>query len=610
MSTMGRNSKRQLLIGLLAIALVVGLAPNAPAGAERSGTGAAPAQPHIVGGTVAADGEYPYQVALLFDPADPFNTQFCGGSVIHPLWILTAAHCSDFIVSPDDVFVLANTNDLVVGEGDAIPVQSITIHPSWNPATFDNDFALWRLERAANTSLVPLVRNPTQNALWAAGTPATTTGWGALTEGGAFPTDLREVTVPIVSDATCATGAYYGSDFHPSNMVCAGEAAGGKDSCQGDSGGPLVVDGPSGKPIQMGVVSWGDGCARANKPGIYSRVSLFESWIEGVVGKPTHDNISAARVPACTVTFDSTATAFSTEQASEPNHAGNIGGASVWYKFTPSVHADMYLNTLGSDGDTLLAVYTDSNGGTPNMGDLVLVEGNDDISGGEDRSALDFHAFLGTTYYIAVDNFATSATTGPDRGRVRLNISLDPFVGEGPQFPDISESHPFAEDIAVIADAGITSGFADCKFHAGDTVTRQSMAAFFYRLAGWEREYNPNPGFTDVTGAHPFYREIAWMADNGITTGNPDGSYGATAPVTRQAMAAFFYRLAGSPMGPNPSCSSPPFPDVPTSNPFCGEIQWMTDEGIAGGFSDGTFRPGASVTRQSMARFMNNYMSL
>jgi hypothetical protein len=512
--------------------------------------------------------------------------------------------------------VLANTNVLSEGS-DTVGVQSIKVHPDYedpNPPTPNesaiNDVALLRLKRPVNAPLVPLVR-PTQGGLWPATTPATTIGWGALADPPGpsdYPDDLREVTVPVVSDGDCTTA--YGSEFIAGNMMCAG--ATGMDSCYGDSGGPLVVDGPQGNPIEIGVVSWGKGCGLAGFPGVYSRIAALEPWIESVVGKPGNDNVAAAKVPACTVTVESGATAFSTEQASEPNHAGNMGGASLWYRFTPSVHADLHLNTFGSDGDTLLAVYTDSNGGTANPADMTPVIGasNDNAGPGEVRSEVEFHAFLGVTYYIAVDNYANDATEGPDRGRVRLNISLDPFDGEGPQFPDIPENHPFADDVTVIANAGITSGFSDCGYHPGDTVTRQSMAAFFFRLAGWELEFNPDPGFSDVTGAHTFYKEIAWMADNGITTGNADGSYGATDPVTRQAMAAFFYRLSGSPMGPDPQCSAPPFPDVATTNPFCGEIQWMADEEIAGGFADGTFKPGNSVTRQSMARFMNNWLDL
>jgi secreted trypsin-like serine protease len=589
---------RHVVLALIAVALLVGLAPNAPAGAQTDGD-------KIIGGTVASPGEYPYQIAIIGDPDDPFNSQFCGGSVIDRQWVLTAAHCMEG-ESPSTVWVLAGTNVLSEG-GDVIPVSAITTHPSYNPITLQNDFSVLRLSRQVNSSLVPLIRS-TQGALWPAGTNAVATGWGNLAASGPpdWPDDLYEVTVPVVSDATCALPTHYGSDFDPATMMCAGQA--GKDTCQGDSGGPLVVPGPSGKPIQIGVTSWGEGCGVANKEGVYSRIANFQTWIQGVVGRPANDDFAAARVPACTVTFENGSTAFATEQGGEPDHAGNMGGSSLWYRFTAPAHAQFHINTLGSDGDTLLEVYTGAS-----LPALISADENDDIGGGENRSALDFHAFEGITYYIAVDSRASSATAGPDRARTRLNLSFDTLAIPGEEeamFPDVPMSHVFAQDIRTIANEGITSGLADCGYHPSDVVTRQSMAAFFYRLDGWSRDYAPDPDFSDVPGSNPFYREIAWMADEGITTGNPDGSFGTSSPVTRASMAAFFYRLAGSPRGTTPTCPVPPFPDVPTSHPFCGQIDWLVDEGVASGFLDGTYRPATPVARGSMAAFMSNFMEL
>jgi hypothetical protein len=115
------------------------------------------------------------------------------------------------------------------------------------------------------------------------------------------------------------------------------------------------------------------------------------------------------------------------------------------------------------------------------------------------------------------------------------------------------------------------------------------------------------PSFLDVDEDHPFYSDIMWMALTGITTGYSDNTYRPAAAVTRQSMAAFLYRLAGSPDGDDPSCAAAEFPDVPASHPFCGEIRWMVDAGVTTGFTDGTFRPGASVTRQAMSAFMHRY---
>jgi S-layer homology domain len=104
--------------------------------------------------------------------------------------------------------------------------------------------------------------------------------------------------------------------------------------------------------------------------------------------------------------------------------------------------------------------------------------------------------------------------------------------------------------------------------------------------------------------SNAFCWEIGWLAGSGVTTGFADGGYHPADKVTRQSMAAFMYRLAGSPRGPNPFCTTAAFPDVPKTHPFCGEIDWLVDEGITTGFSDGKYHPTDAVTRQSMAAFM------
>jgi secreted trypsin-like serine protease len=605
---------RGIVIGvaLAATLLLLAVAPSpAPAGADGpGGKEPDPVEPRIVGGTVASDGEYPYQVALLHNPSQPFDSQYCGGSLIHPRWVLTAAHCTDG--DSAQIYVLAGTNDLVVGAGDAIPVDEVHQNPSYTTASGvpENDFSLLELSRPVNTSLarntlVPLVR-ASQTALFPAGTMSTATGWGSLSSGGSFPTDLREVVVPVVADATCGSGPYYGATFKSASMICAG--ATGFDTCQGDSGGPLVVNGPGTEWIQMGVTSWGFGCAAANKPGVYSRVSNFFTWIESVVGKPSNDSFSALNAPACPVDTIPTANTFATKEASEPNHASNAGGGSQWWRFTAPSNGTMHISTLGSEFDTILGVYTGAS-----VGALVAVASNDDINGSsERRSRVNVAATAGTTYHIAVDGYNHADGGGPERGRVRFNFSFDPTSGN--QFPDVPASNMFVEDIAWMANEGITTGFvSDCGFHPSSSVTRQSMAAFLFRLDGWgpwPLGVRPDPNFNDVPGSHAFYPEIAWMVDEGIAAGFSDGGYHPDDPVTRQSMAAFLYRMAGSPNGADPSCSTMPFSDVPISSPFCGEIKWMTDAGIASGFVDGTFRPANNISRQAMAAFTHNFSEL
>jgi hypothetical protein len=129
------------------------------------------------------------------------------------------------------------------------------------------------------------------------------------------------------------------------------------------------------------------------------------------------------------------------------------------------------------------------------------------------------------------------------------------------------------------------------------------MAAFLYNLSGKPAFTPPGtPTFTDVPATHPFFHEIEWLAASGIAGGYPDGTYRPTAGVSRQAMAAFLYHLAGDPAYTPPGTAT--FSDVPTTHPFRFFIEWLASSGITGGYADGTFKPGNVVTRQGMAGFL------
>jgi hypothetical protein len=177
-----------------------------------------------------------------------------------------------------------------------------------------------------------------------------------------------------------------------------------------------------------------------------------------------------------------------------------------------------------------------------------------------------------------------------------------------PPFPDVPASNPFCAEITWLAEHDIAGGFPDGSFQPAATVSRQSMAAFLYRLRGMPRGDDPTCAtapFPDVPTNHPFCGEITWLADAGIAGGFPDGTYRPTTTITRQFMAAFLYRMVDAPRGLNPACGAKPFTDVAVTNDFCGEIAWLKARGVVQGADDGLFRPRAAVTRQAMAGFLH-----
>jgi len=244
-------------------------------------------QPKIVGGTKARPNANPFQVGLLFKhEPDNFFAQFCGGTLVRPNVVVTAAHCSDF-VSRNQVQVLTGTRRLD-GSGTRRNVLRIFLHPNWDPNTFDSDVAVWILNsNAAGIERAKLVLPAYEPVVGTNDVPrrvnTLVTGWGD-TETSGFPVDLRQVIVPLQSRVDCNDADSYNGTL-TNNMICAGVDAGGKDSCQGDSGGPLTTRplGTSGGvgtyDILTGIVSWGIGCADPELFGVYTRVSRFRNWI-------------------------------------------------------------------------------------------------------------------------------------------------------------------------------------------------------------------------------------------------------------------------------------------------------------------------------------------
>jgi len=172
-------------------------------------------------------------------------------------------------------------------------------------------------------------------------------------------------------------------------------------------------------------------------------------------------------------------------------------------------------------------------------------------------------------------------------------------------FWDRAPGSSFYTEISWLASNGITTGVEGGGFDPGGLVDRQAMAAFLFRLEnpGADKPLCTVTPFPDVPVSNQFCGEIAWLASSGIAAGYDDGTFRPATKIDRQAMAAFLYRVQ-HPGGAKPTCTVAPFVDVAAGNQFCGEITWLKASGITTGYDGNRFQPGEKISRQAMAAFL------
>ncbi|MEU4174464.1 serine protease [Streptomyces anulatus] len=251
---------KQLLRALKRCSVVVATVAIAVVGLQPVTASAAPNP--IVGGTRAAQGEFPFMVRL---------SMGCGGALYAKDIVLTAAHCVNGSGNNTSITATAGVVDLQ--STSAIKVRSTKVlqAPGYNGT--GKDWALIKLAQPINLPTLKIATTTAYNQ----GT-FTVAGWGANREGGSQQRYLLKADVPFVSDTACRSA--YGSSFVAGEEICAGYlSTGGVDTCQGDSGGPMFRRDNAGAWVQVGITSYGQGCARPNYPGVYTEVSTFASAI-------------------------------------------------------------------------------------------------------------------------------------------------------------------------------------------------------------------------------------------------------------------------------------------------------------------------------------------
>jgi secreted trypsin-like serine protease len=405
-----RRAAILMLSGLMGAILLQGLSPAANAAGKTTVMrnilpGRVPLDNgqtalRIVNGSLAQAGAWPSMVGLYKRDTLEGRTPVCGAAIIDLQWVVTAAHCV-YNQKPEGYFVREAAN--AVASGPSVDVREIVVHEGYSPTTHVNDIALLRLTAPAQSPRQKLLRDSMRAAMLKEGQIATIIGFGLVdaqpvsgVHTGPTSEKLLQADIPLVSREKCTQ--VYGADRITEATLCAGSEQGGADSCNGDSGGPLFLRDRLAQPIQVGVVSWGEGCAQPGKYGVYTSVGYFESWITEHV-----PNVSFADAPSA-----------------EPSGAAPVPGPVA----ATEQHLETYVgnNTPTAEPSQLAQVNVDVRPGERiRVGDLMTVRITSSIPG---------HLFVfnqetdGKVYQIFPNKFGGRDLPGQTRSKINAGQTV------------------------------------------------------------------------------------------------------------------------------------------------------------------------------------------
>ena len=447
---------------LTRLATPVSLAALLAVGLPAMAQAAPDVKPHIIGGVEATIEEAPWQVGLMFFGAEnPRSATGCGGSVISAEWVVTAAHCVDFLTSPGELQVTAGVTTLPDSDTASVPryaVERILIHPDWNATSYYADVALLKLATPLPVDGVTIapISLPTFASWPAAGTTALITGWGnsrSQTDPAYLPA-LRKADISVLAgpgeDACGQYPAYPApSGYDPEVMLCAGkETPPLIDACQGDSGGPLAIQ-RDGQWWLAGITSWGIGCAEPGFPGIYTRVTAFTNWIrsaqaEGATGSITVTASGSARVTCAFVYNAKTDAGPIATRCADP-------GSSIT---VPDVFPGDYLVRNTFEGRYASETWVSTSGATLQRASASSIR----VAGGRAASATN-STIAGTAMSFTLPSAAS--TLGPDLCVYVYAVSEDLESGNclrrGATSLDVVSVPPSAEGYSIfMLDGSVT----------------------------------------------------------------------------------------------------------------------------------------------------------